>query len=298
MTKTLAISGCLLLIALLFPTFVVGGESEAIQLPAFGPAHAGNATKISMAGPSIVNPTYGATFELIGTPTVDIEEKGTSLMEKAPWAFNPKERLFAYLFSVTGEQIPLDIKLAFVISVDGPTFRPEIPIRAGTELAPGSWLVIVDWNFEQNQLVSHSFKVEGDQDEDNDGDNDGDEEDEDDEENPILPPLKNLYIGILIEKTDQSKDNPVTEVSEGVYLFQHLAAVKKYLTNLNVFWTTIENDQETESEWKDWTSHLPTNAKLPSMVLLDDRNQTVVAVLEFGVSEYATVNRLKELGVK
>jgi len=108
--------------------------------------------------------------------------------------------------------------------------------------------------------------------------------------NPPLPPLANLKVVIMLESDHQQSG------LEGAYLFQHLEAVKKYLNVCKVWWTTLDNSDA--ATWGLYSPYVPAGTALPCCVFVDDRDKSIVTTRPFGVSEYATINTLKELGVK
>lgn len=127
----------------------------------------------------------------------------------------------------------------------------------------------------------------------------GDSDDGDDDgvdPNPPLPPPSRLRATIMVEKDAQQG------AAEGVFLFQHIQAVKKYLRGLGMHCQDVDNDEDVWGSYDSYRKKSSPNSKLPVIVLTaltaDGDDDKEVAIVAFGATEGGTISELKRLGVK
>lgn len=260
-----------------------GAEPGGINVPGFGAVEKTKAEKIGLSGPATAEVGQEVVVRLTGTPPVDLTEPLTGQLS---WLMGD-DRLFCYLVAEGAPLRSLDVRGELVFGTDGATIQPLLRIEC---TAPGEVRIICDWNFGQNQMVDHLIVVTGDSPRPDPKPDPKPEPDPEPDPNPIVPPLEHLDIILMIEKSDQRGTG-------GVALFEHIQGIKRYLRSLKVQWTTVDDDQ---SAWESYYTHLADYRiqKPPALMVADRRNNTVVTVIAFGENEQATIETLKEMGVK
>lgn len=166
------------------------------------PPAAAAATGIDLSGPDKAKSGETVTLYLTGTPAIDLTKP---LTDQLDWLMGA-DAMSAHL-QVPGQPMsPLDVEGTIVFAASGATLRPQVHFVAGT---PGEYRVVVDWNYQQNQLVEHVVVVEG------------------DSPNPFPDPQPNpLPDGIrVVMVLSESSDRTPQEVAQVTALRRQLASL-------------------------------------------------------------------------
>lgn len=201
------------------------------------------ATGIDLSGPDKAKSGETVTLYLTGTPAIDLTKPLTVQLD---WLMGA-DAMSAHL-QVPGQPMsPLDVEGTIVFAASGATLRPQVHFVAGT---PGEYRVVVDWNYQQNQLVEHVVVVEG------------------DSPNPFPDPQPNpLPDGIrVVMVLSESSDRTPQEVAQVTALRRQLASLP------NCHFQLLDPDTPSVDNWAEPFKQEVTNRKLVLPVL-------VVAVL-------------------
>lgn len=123
-------------------------------IPAYGAAERAKATPIAITGPATLEVGQEGLYRLSGTPAVDLSKP---LLDQLAWALG-EGRMFVYLLAPGQPAAPLEVRLELVIAAGGATLQPVIHV---TPLVAGEHRILVDWNFEQDQLAEFLITVGG-----------------------------------------------------------------------------------------------------------------------------------------
>ena len=166
-------------------------------IPAYGAAEKAKATPIAITGPATLDVGQEGLYRLSGTPAVDLSKP---LLDQLAWALG-EGRMYVYLLAPGQPAAPLEVRLELVIAAGGATLQPVIHV---TPLVAGEHRVLVDWNFQQDQLAEFLITVGG-----------GPEPEPD----PIPPPTPGKrFVLIVSESGDRTPDEASTLMGLRVYL--------------------------------------------------------------------------------
>lgn len=178
MKRTFSVLVLAILIAL--PAY----PQDAVTVKGFGQEQVEAADPISIIGPTEANSGNTVVCRLAGTPGIDLTKP---LLEQLQWLMGP-DQMFAYIAMPGQALVPLDVEGTIVFGAGGATMRPQVSFPVADA---GEYRLIIDWNFGQNQLVSHTITVGG--------------PDPDPFPGPDpqpLPPLSKMWV-IVVEETKQ-----------------------------------------------------------------------------------------------
>ncbi|GAG72002.1 unnamed protein product, partial [marine sediment metagenome] len=91
-------------------------------------------------------------FYLLGTPPIDLD---VPFKNQLDWAIG-EDAMGAYVAGPGEPLKSLAVLLELVITLDGITTQPLVKFTPTQE---GEHRIVVDWNFEGNQLTEHRFQV-------------------------------------------------------------------------------------------------------------------------------------------
>ncbi len=128
------------------------GQSSSVTVRGFGPAEAASADAIGITGPAEAECGDRVTIYLTGTPPLDLAEP---LIGQLDWLMGD-QRMYVYLQAPGRGMTPLDVEGTIVFGTEGATMRPQVSFVVQQ---PGSYRLVVDWNYRQNQLVEHLLAV-------------------------------------------------------------------------------------------------------------------------------------------
>ena len=145
-----------LVAAILLAASLVQASAPALDkaIPAYGAAEKAKATPIAITGPATLDVGQEGLYRLSGTPAVDLSKP---LLDQLAWALG-EGRMFVYLLAPGQPATPLEVRLELVIAAGGATLQPVIHV---TPLVAGEHRVVIDWNFEQDQLAEFLITVGG-----------------------------------------------------------------------------------------------------------------------------------------
>lgn len=160
------------------------------------------ADSIGVLGPTEAKLGDEVTLSFSGVPSIDLSEP---LLNQLNWLLGD-DRMFVYLQTPGKAMAPLDVEATIVFSTDGATLRPQVAFVAAEE---GEHRVIVDWNYDQNQIAEHVVTVVGEQ-----------------EPDPPEPTPGSLSVLLSYEAGDQTAVDPaqadiLTNPSLRKYLDEH-----------------------------------------------------------------------------
>jgi len=171
-----------IVLVLVLPVQMYG---QNLDVPGFSDTEANAAQAIGISGPTEAKVNDEVTLRLTGTPALDLSKP---LIDQLNWLMSESDRMFCFVAAPGKALEPLDVRGELVFAPSGATMQPLV--RFVTSV-PGEYRLLVDWNYEQNQLVEHVVKV-------------GVNPQPDPDPNPPPPPLpvKNLTV-LVVEETSQ-----------------------------------------------------------------------------------------------
>lgn len=132
------------------PAASTSSGADGFEIEPFIPA--ASAFDITIDGPKEMKVGEAGEFYLLGTPPIDLDKP---LKDQLDWAIG-EHAMGAYL-AVPGEPLqPLAVRLELVITLDGFIAQPLLKFSPTKN---GEHRMVIDWNFDGNQLSEHRIQV-------------------------------------------------------------------------------------------------------------------------------------------
>lgn len=123
----------------------------------YSPGEIAAAEPVTITGPATADLGDVVRIKLEGTPTID---RGKTLEDQDAWIIG-EDRLIAYVFPPGSDGGYLDLIAPLVIDTEHGVYTYQ-PMGEFIADRVGTWRVVIDWNYGQNQLVRYRVEIDGD----------------------------------------------------------------------------------------------------------------------------------------